>query len=63
MSFETRIREIRVQHGLTQRELAVAVGISREFISQIENKQKKPSIMTLIKLSKALNVIMSDLLN
>ena len=62
MSFETKIRELRIAQGLTQKQLAKAVGISRVFITQVENNQKQPSVLNLIKIAKALNVIMSDLL-
>ena len=62
MQFETKIREVRIAQGLTQKQLAQAVGVSRVFITQVENNQKQPSVLNLIKIAKALNVIMSDLL-
>ena len=62
MYFETKIREVRITQGLTQKQLAQAVGVSRVFITQLENNQKQPSVLNLIKIAKALNVIMSDLL-
>jgi len=62
MQFNTRIREVRTQKGLTQCKLAEMVEISRAYLTQIESKRKQPSVITLIKLSKALDVLMSDLI-
>ena len=62
MSFETKIREARIAQGLTQAQLAQVAGISRSFLAQLENDYKNPSVQTLIKLSNALNVVVSDLL-
>ena len=62
MQFETKIREIRIAQGLTQKQLAQNAGISRAYLAQLELQQRQPSVITLINLSKALNVILSDLL-
>ena len=63
MQFNTKLREVRIEQGLTQAELAQVAGISRSFLAQLENKHKNPSIQTLIKLSNALNVVVSELLH
>ena len=62
MQFNTRIRDARIAQGLTQKQLAQVAGISRSFLAQLENEYKNPSIQTLIKLSNALNVVVTDLL-
>lgn len=43
-----RIRQIREQAGLTQKDFASKIGISRSFLSEIESCQVKPSIEALI---------------
>ncbi len=57
-----RIKEYRNVVGLTQKELAFRAGISRSVLSQFENSGKNPSLKTLDKISKVLNVSLSQLL-
>lgn len=54
--FAERLRRVRVSRNLTQRELGEKVGLSQQAIPQIETGSNKPSIDTLLKLSKALEV-------
>ena len=49
-----RVREIRKKHGMTQRDLAGAMGLSISAISQIERGEIEPNLSTLIQLSKVL---------
>jgi transcriptional regulator with XRE-family HTH domain len=52
----SRIRQHRKHAGLTQEALALSSGINVSFLGDIERGIKKPSIDTLEKLLKALNV-------
>lgn len=54
--FGQRIIELRKQQGLTQLELAKAIGISRSALSLYEIEKREPDIDTLIKLSSSFNV-------
>jgi transcriptional regulator with XRE-family HTH domain len=56
-----RIKEILKDKKITAKELAEKVGISRENITNIVNEKSKPAFDTLIKISEALNVPLSDL--
>ncbi len=56
-----RIREIRIQAGITQEKLAELSGVSSNFISQIERGRNKCSLETINNLSKALNVPLHEL--
>ena len=58
------IKSIRKEKRLTQKELAEKIGVSEGYISDIEriNKNKHPSILCLINISKALNVEIIDLI-
>ena len=47
---------IRKQQNLTQTELAVKTGVSTTYIGEIETRRKYPSIKTLVKISKALDI-------
>lgn len=51
-----RVREFRRLSGLTQQELARRVGVSAVFISKTERGLKLPSLDTLLRLAKALDV-------
>lgn len=51
MVFEARNRE-----GLSQTQLAEKIGVTNQFICQIEAGKKGVSVETLAKLSEALNI-------
>jgi transcriptional regulator with XRE-family HTH domain len=58
-SLGSRLRALRKERDLTQRELASRAGISSNAISLIERSQISPSVATLQNLATALNVKMS----
>ena len=51
-----RVREFRLQLGLTVGQLAELTGLSKGMLSKIENAQASPSLATLARLSEALKV-------
>src|SRR5277367_124516 len=51
-----RVREFRLQLGLTVGHLAAVTGLSKGMLSKIENAQASPSLATLARLSEALKV-------
>ena len=53
---EIMVRKIRIEIGLSGKELASISGISASHISDIENGIKIPSIVVICKLAKALGV-------
>lgn len=61
-AFAGNLREYRMALGLTQEQLAEVSGLSSNYIARLETGVNTPSFSTLIKLSKALNVKTSDLL-
>jgi len=56
------IKNIRKEKELTQEELSEKVGVSLEFIGRIEIATSKPSLDTLFKIAKALDVEPYELL-
>ena len=58
----TRLRDQRLAHGLSQRELARQVGCSGPHISDIENGKVLPSLRLLYRLAHTLNIPESELL-
>lgn len=58
-----RIARLRKQLNITQEDLAASVGISREYLSNIERGHESISIRLLAQIAKALNVEISCLLD
>ena len=48
MDIGHRMKELRIQYGLTQQELADRAELTKGFISQLERNQNSPSIGTLL---------------
>ena len=55
------IRKIRKQKNLTQIELAVAVGIDRSYLSEIENGRANPSISILYAIADVFEIDIIEL--
>lgn len=56
-----RVKEYRLQNGLSQAELAAQVEVARQTISLIENDRFNSSIELCIKLAKALGTDLNTL--
>ena len=56
----TKLRDLRKQNGLTQQELADRAELTKGFISQLENGQVTPSLVTLWDLIECLGTTPSD---
>ena len=54
MDIGKRMKEIRIQYGLTQQELADRSELTKGFISQLERNQNSPSIGTLLDIIQCL---------
>ena len=56
-----RLKERRVELGLTQAELAERVGVTRKTVNTVENGVFTPSALLAIKLAEALSVPVEQL--
>lgn len=56
-----RLRELRVSRGMSLRKLADVTNVSASFLSQLERGASGASVATLIEISAALRVSLSDL--
>lgn len=56
-----RIREIRNQRSLSQRQLAAKMSVPRTYISKVENGRALPTLASLERLATALSVHLGDL--
>lgn len=61
--FGKRVREVRMNLGLSQEELGFKSGLHRTYISDIERGVKNPTIVTIDTLAKALGMSISELLD
>ncbi len=68
MSFENfyknlgkRIKQLREERHLTQEKLAELAGISLDYLGKIEISLNRPGLITLLKISKALDISMEEL--
>ena len=58
----TRIKELRIAKGMSQKELADRVELTPSFISQLENNQISPSLSSFIDICRAFGVKPGDFL-
>ena len=58
-----RIIKLRTQKGLSQSDLARACNKDRQAIEKIENGRVNPTLFTLLEISEALQIPLSDLVN
>jgi transcriptional regulator with XRE-family HTH domain len=56
-----RVRSLRTARGWTQEDLVETSGLDRSFIAQIEGGHRNPSLRTIAKLAKGLQVEIADL--
>ncbi len=56
------IRALRQRSGLSQRQLAMRMQVPRTYVSKIENEKATPTLSSLERLAKALEVTLPDLL-
>lgn len=55
-----RIRELREKWGMTQEELGIKVGVSRQTIISLERGRYNPSIMLAYRLSKVFGLSIEE---
>lgn len=58
-----RLKEARRKAGLTQLELSMRSGVSQNMIAYIEKGDRNPALRTVIRLCRAMDVKMSDILS
>ena len=63
MDIGEKIKKIRKESGITQKQLAQKLGVSQAAIVQFESEKSNPKIDTLKKIADALNVSVMDFLD
>lgn len=61
MSFSTKVKQLREQKSLTQRELAELINVSQPTVAQYEIGIKVPTIVVGVKLAKILGTTCEEL--
>ncbi|MEO8036035.1 MAG: helix-turn-helix transcriptional regulator [Acidobacteriota bacterium] len=56
-----RVKELRIQRGWTQQELADAVGVSRQSINSIERERYVPSLLLALTFARAFECQTDDI--
>ena len=59
--FGQRVRDVRVERGLTQRAMAELADIPQTHLSSIERGFKLPNLLTVVRLALVLDCKVSDL--
>src|SRR6201993_3422877 len=63
LNLATSIRSLRLRSGLSQRQLAARMSVPRTYVSKIENEKATPTLSSLERLTRALEVTVPDLLS
>lgn len=61
-SVARQIKALREKRGLSMTQLAASAGLSRAMISFIEHEQRNPTLETLLRITRVLEVNLSDIL-
>jgi len=56
------LRKIRLAKGMTQGDLCEKIGADVSYISNVENGNKNPTLSTIERIAKALNVSIEELM-
>ncbi|MBA3912493.1 MAG: helix-turn-helix domain-containing protein [Acidobacteriales bacterium] len=62
LNLAASIRALRLRGGLSQRQLATRMSVPRTYVSKIENEKATPTLSSLERLARALEVTVPDLL-
>ena len=63
LQIASAIRSLRQRTGLSQRQLAMRMQVPRTYVSKIENEKATPTLSSLERLARALEVTVPDLLS
>lgn len=61
MALSENLKKLREKAGLTQAELAEAVGVAQPTLAQYESGLKVPSVITAVKIERILHTTCSEL--
>lgn len=56
MKFNDRLRELRKEHNLLQKDIAEKIGVSRDSITKYESGDREPTLDNIIKMAEIFDV-------
>lgn len=59
--FGQRIKELRIEKGITQEDLAFKIGVDRSYMGFVERGERNPTLGKIVKITKVLGISLSDL--
>lgn len=62
IKFGLKVRELRLLKGLSQEDLADLAGLHRTYIGGIERGERNVAFLNIVRLAKALEIPLSDLM-
>src|SRR6266852_766247 len=62
LNLSKSVRSLRLRNGLSQRQLALRMSVPRTYVSKVENEKATPTLSSLERLARALEVSVPDLL-
>src|SRR3979409_632372 len=62
LKLASSIRSLRLRNGLSQRQLALRMSVPRTYVSKIENEKATPTLSSLERLARALELTVPELL-
>ena len=62
MKFGNKVREVRIQKGLSQEQLAHNADVHRTYIGMIERAEKNITLINIEKIANALDISINELL-
>jgi len=63
IQFGMKLREVRLKKKLSQGDISRILGVHRSYISGLERGVRNPSLLTVRKVAKALEIKSSDLID
>lgn len=63
IQFGKHVKDLRTERNLSQSELAFKVNFNRNYIGMIERGERNPSLKSLHRLARALDVTLSQLMD
>lgn len=63
LAFGKRVKELRLQKGISQEKLANIAGLDRTYMTQVENGKRNLTIEKIRQICKGLNISLSDFFN
>jgi transcriptional regulator with XRE-family HTH domain len=60
--FGKNLRKLRKERGLSQEDLAEKAGLHRTYVGSLERGERNPSLLNIVKLSRALDISVTSLL-